>query len=407
MNLGNKIASLRKKYNLSQEDLAEKIGVTRQTISKWELEETTPDIKQAKELSKIFKVSLDELTSNDISNILIEKVSNTEKLAGITIVMLKIGLFLFLGLVIIFLLFNIRSISLRDRKIVGSMSISCKLDSDEYLYGVEYNKNYQAINVGGDAWISNHIDIEKYEDANQIIAHIEDYFKEHNGICKVTENKKWGNFIKNIKIIVGIILIIVIIYVLYLFNYIPHKKYNNNYFHIKTYISEVDKDNDGIDDQTDILNNVRKYIETKPKYKSKYYSTGYPDDGYGVCTDVVAFGLRDAGYDLMQLVNVDIKENRDLYNINVIDRNIDFRRVKNLKVYFDNHTIVLTTNINKIEEWQGGDIVIFKNHIGIVSNMRNRRGIPFIIHHANIYQKNYEEDILEYRNDIIGHYRIS
>ena len=44
MDLGNKIMTLRKKNNLSQEDLAEKVGVTRQTISKWELEETTPDI---------------------------------------------------------------------------------------------------------------------------------------------------------------------------------------------------------------------------------------------------------------------------------------------------------------------------------------------------------------------------
>lgn len=59
MNLGNKIMTLRKKNNLSQEDLAEKVGVTRQTISKWELEETTPDINQAKKLSMIFNISLD------------------------------------------------------------------------------------------------------------------------------------------------------------------------------------------------------------------------------------------------------------------------------------------------------------------------------------------------------------
>jgi transcriptional regulator with XRE-family HTH domain len=56
MNLGNKIIELRKKNNLSQEELAEKVGVTRQTISKWELEETSPDIKQAKNLSKIFNI---------------------------------------------------------------------------------------------------------------------------------------------------------------------------------------------------------------------------------------------------------------------------------------------------------------------------------------------------------------
>jgi len=109
----------------------------------------------------------------------------------------------------------------------------------------------------------------------------------------------------------------------------------------------------------------------------------------------------------MNLVNEHIKSNRNLYDIDVIDKNIDFRRVQNLKVYLDNKAIVLTNDINKIKEWQGGDIVVFKNHIGIVSDKRNKKGIPFIIHHANPYQRYYEEDILEYRNDIIGHYRIS
>ena len=204
-----------------------------------------------------------------------------------------------------------------------------------------------------------------------------------------------------------IVLLIVVLYALYRFNYIPHKKYTNEDFNIKTYISKTDKDNDGIDDQTDILNNVRNYIKTNPKYKSKYYATGYPNDEYGVCTDVVAFGLKGAGYDLMNLVNEHIKSNRNLYDIDVIDKNIDFRRVQNLKVYLDNNTIVLTKDINKIKEWQGGDIVVFKNHIGIVSDKKNKKGISFIIHHANPYQRYYEEDILEYRNDIIGHYRIS
>ena len=204
-----------------------------------------------------------------------------------------------------------------------------------------------------------------------------------------------------------IVLISVVLYALYRFNYIPHKKYTNEDFNIKTYISKTDKDNDGIDDQTDILNNVRNYIKTNPKYKSKYYATGYPNDEYGVCTDVVAFGLKGAGYDLMNLVNEHIKSNRNLYDIDVIDKNIDFRRVQNLKVYLDNNAIVLTNDINKIKEWQGGDIVVFKNHIGIVSDKRNKKGISFIIHHANPYQRYYEEDILEYRDDIVGHYRIS
>lgn len=204
-----------------------------------------------------------------------------------------------------------------------------------------------------------------------------------------------------------LILIFIIIYLLYKFNYIPHKMYSNEYFNIKTYTSSIDKDNDGIDDQTDILNNVREYIATNPKYKSKYYASGYPDDGYGVCTDVVAFGLKGAGYDLMELVNEDIKNNGNNYNIDTIDKNIDFRRVQNLKIYFENNAISLTTDAYDIENWQGGDIVIFQNHIGIVSNNRNKDGVTFIIHHANPFQKYYEEDILESRDDIIGHYRMS
>ena len=214
---------------------------------------------------------------------------------------------------------------------------------------------------------------------------------------------------KNKLIIFSIITICLatILYLLYYFNFIPHQKYTNEDFNIKTYVSNIDKDNDGIDDQTDILINVRKYIAIKPMYKSKYYGTGYPDDNYGVCTDVVAFALKDAGYDLRELVNNHIKENRKLYDIDVVDKNIDFRRVLNLKNYFDYNAISLTTDINKIEEWQGGDIVVFKRHIGIVSDKRNHKGINFVIHHANLYQKYYEEDILEQHNDIIGHYRVS
>ena len=95
-------------------------------------------------------------------------------------------------------------------------------------------------------------------------------------------------------IIIGIIIILITVLLLYLYNSFLHKQYTNADFNIDTYVSNIDKDNDGIDDQTDILNNVRNYISKNPKYKSKYYETGYPNDEYGVCTDVVAFGLKDA-----------------------------------------------------------------------------------------------------------------
>ena len=202
-------------------------------------------------------------------------------------------------------------------------------------------------------------------------------------------------------------IIALVVYLLYILNIIPHRKYSNEDFGIATYISAQDKDGDGVDDQTDILHNVRAYIATNPEYKSKYYAGGYPDDGYGVCTDVVAQGLLHAGYDLQQLVDEDIATHPDMYEVEKADPNIDFRRVRNLLVYFKNHAISLTTDISQIDEWQGGDIIVFKKHIGIVSDVRNRSGVPFIIHHANPYQKYYEEDIWENRQDIVGHFRIS
>jgi hypothetical protein len=185
-----------------------------------------------------------------------------------------------------------------------------------------------------------------------------------------------------------------------------HAKDNSD-FNIADLVSSIDMDQDGIDDQTDILQGARNYIATNPVYKSKYYDTGYPNDQYGVCTDVVANALLNAGYDLRQLVQADILSHPEDYDIDEPDINIDFRRVRNLKVYFAHTAISLTTDIHEIEEWQGGDIVIFKSHIGIVSDKRNDRGVPFVIHHNSPFQAAYEEDILEKRDDLVGHYRVS
>lgn len=66
MNLGNNFFNARKKKGLSQEEVAEKLGVSRQTISKWELDETIPDIYQSKKLANLYNLSLDELIEFDI-----------------------------------------------------------------------------------------------------------------------------------------------------------------------------------------------------------------------------------------------------------------------------------------------------------------------------------------------------
>ena len=66
MSLGNSLFNARKSRGLSQETVAEKLGVSRQTISKWETDETLPDIRQSKKLAVLYGRSLDELIEFDI-----------------------------------------------------------------------------------------------------------------------------------------------------------------------------------------------------------------------------------------------------------------------------------------------------------------------------------------------------
>ncbi len=66
MSLGSNLAKARKKAGMSQEEVAEKLGVSRQTISKWELDEMIPDIYQSKKMAKWYHLSLDELIEFDM-----------------------------------------------------------------------------------------------------------------------------------------------------------------------------------------------------------------------------------------------------------------------------------------------------------------------------------------------------
>jgi len=63
MSLGEKLLYLRKKEGLSQEDVADKLGVSRQTVSKWETNQTVPELIKAKLLSQLYNVSYDYLIS--------------------------------------------------------------------------------------------------------------------------------------------------------------------------------------------------------------------------------------------------------------------------------------------------------------------------------------------------------
>ena len=76
MGLGNSLFQARRKKGLSQEAAAEKLGVSRQTISKWETGETVPDIRQAKRLAVVYGRTLDELVEFDADTAEIQDVIN-------------------------------------------------------------------------------------------------------------------------------------------------------------------------------------------------------------------------------------------------------------------------------------------------------------------------------------------
>lgn len=206
-----------------------------------------------------------------------------------------------------------------------------------------------------------------------------------------------------------IILLLVIIFLLLMpvlsyFGLFHTRKYTLSEFGIETIKSTVDYNNNGIDDYTDILNGAKIDAENKPAYKSHYHAGGYPPDNIGVCTDVIWRAFKHAGYSLKDMVDNDVKNNQIEYDIPVVDSNIDFRRVVNLRIFFDKYAITLTNDINKIEEWMPGDIVIFGNnkHIGIVSNYRNKDGIAYVIHNGG--QPVREENYLA-RAKVTKHYR--
>lgn len=187
MNLGENILKLRKNSGLSQEVLAEKIGVTRQTISNWELGETSPNPEQLKLLSKTLNISVDELLDNDVKEILVEKVSNTEKLAGIIIKILKaIGIIFIILLIIDFItliLFDVLKTNYNIFNEKTSATLECTLNGNDYNYVIEYDVDDNILSTSGSEFIDNLVKDKNIEFGTSMVNYIEKYFKNNGGSC--------------------------------------------------------------------------------------------------------------------------------------------------------------------------------------------------------------------------------
>lgn len=185
--IGQKILELRKNNKMSQEELAEKVGVSRQTISNWELGETAPDLKQAKELSKILNISLDELVGNQ--NIILEKITNTENNSNILIRLIKItgitlGILLFFCLVVLGACLFFQNYYSAEPTASGVGKTCYYKDK---ISTITVFKNYQTnkITIDPDNFeIANKFDNTKYTDAETLLNDIIFYIEQNGGVCE-------------------------------------------------------------------------------------------------------------------------------------------------------------------------------------------------------------------------------
>lgn len=158
---------------------------------------------------------------------------------------------------------------------------------------------------------------------------------------------------------------------------------------------------------TQILEGTVNYLSTKPKYDgTKIYPGGVPNDGTGVCTDVIWYGAKAAGMDIRTLLDQDKRANPEAYGNEAPNADIDYRRVRNLIIYFKRHAQALTTDKTDVAAWQPGDIVVFHEHVGVVSDRRNSQGLPFVLHHQGGIKAPYESDAINERGEVVGHFRL-
>lgn len=188
MALNENILKSRKRNGLSQEQLGDKVGVTRQTISNWELGETAPNPEQLKLLSRVLSISIDELLDNEVAEELMKKVSNTEKLAGIIIKILKV-----LGIVFIIYLIvmaiavvglGIYTVTKKNNSNVESSATTiCSIDNQKYK--IEFGSNdYFKCDECSDKMKKELQEITDFDNLNNSLNSIKEYFKSNNGTCE-------------------------------------------------------------------------------------------------------------------------------------------------------------------------------------------------------------------------------
>ena len=197
--LGDNIKALRKQKGYSQETMANQLNVVRQTISKWEKGQSVPDAYMLEQIAELLEVPVSTLLGDTIPEetslsrddeivtqlaILNAQLANqarsrrrTIKIAVISIIAIFISMIvLYFGALILF-----GAVTRTDAEELKKVEFHGTLYGEEYYYEAEYDSNYQIFTAGGDGWIADHVQTEKYDDAKVMMAQIEDYFRDRGG----------------------------------------------------------------------------------------------------------------------------------------------------------------------------------------------------------------------------------
>ena len=199
--LSDNIKILRKKKGYSQETLAEQLHVVRQTISKWEKGISVPDAVMLDRMAELFEVpvsvllggglEVEEEQPSELNEIAQQLAVLNDQLVQQAVRRRKVIRYAFVGVfAAIFVLIGLRvdtDSQLRDEASLRTVRYECTLDGESYVYEASYNSQYQILYEGGDAWISNHVRPEQYEDVNVLSAQMQDYFEEKGGTCTIID----------------------------------------------------------------------------------------------------------------------------------------------------------------------------------------------------------------------------
>lgn len=203
--LSDNIKILRKKKGYSQETLAEQLHVVRQTISKWEKGISVPDAVMLDRMAELFEVpvsvllggglEVEEEQPSELNEIaqqlavlndqLVQQAVRRRKVIRYAFVGVFAAIFVLIGAAIGLRVYT--ESQLRDEASLRTVRYECTLDGESYVYEASYNSQYQILYEGGDAWISNHVRPEQYEDVNVLSAQMQDYFEENGGTCTIID----------------------------------------------------------------------------------------------------------------------------------------------------------------------------------------------------------------------------